>query len=61
MEGLTPVLWITFFGLISHGFFFYLGTRFRSQDPYINSTNAELRRRNATRKARRKIKSWKDT
>ena len=44
---------------------FYLGQRFErylinARDPYINSTNAELRRREATRKARRKIRSWKD-
>jgi len=44
---------------------FYLGQRYEryltnARDPYINSTNAELRRREATRKARRKIRSWKD-
>ena len=44
---------------------FYLGMRLErsihnAHDPYINSVNAEANRRIATRKARRKIKSWKD-
>ena len=47
------------------GLIFYLGMRYErylvnARDPYINSTNAELRRRNATRKARRKVAKWMD-
>ena len=61
MEDLYPI----FILMVFTGVIFYLGQRFErylinARDPYINSTNAELRRRNATRKARRKIRSWKN-
>ena len=66
MEDLYPI----FILMVFTGVIFYLGQRFErylinARDPYINSTNAELRRREATRKARntelrRKIRSWKD-
>jgi len=61
MGDLYPIVILVGFTGIIFGLGMILENRIhKGRDPYINSVNAELRRRNATRKARRKVIKWKD-